>query len=300
MPQMSRGVAGRSQTRGRCCWRGRLQSSSVPSLFLRVCLSKQVSQAAADATDSSDVPSIQALPKPSRGLGFPTHRALLGRIPGKASLSEKLTVPLICVLHSLPSPGALSCSRLSPPQPRSPHHLILPSTNRLPQRPDCFAEHPSMVLPLKPGCPRGWCCPLHSTHPFLLVTVHCMCHLCQETAECWLTYVCLVWEPSLREFHLFLCLSHPPDQGFLKDSDCVLCATSHAQHGMPWASECPCMVELGAQLQFLLSEGTAPENDRVLSRPGAGARLQGGRLCRALGSAVSQGCCLSLLCALLC
>lgn len=115
----------------------------MPSLFLR-----SVKLQLTPQTLQMSPPSRPCQSLPER-TGFPTHRALLGLTPGKALLPRKLTAPLISVPHSLPSPGALSCSRLSP---TTAPHPSLPDPSQHEQTPQClgcFAEHPFMVLPLK-------------------------------------------------------------------------------------------------------------------------------------------------------
>lgn len=69
---------------------------------------------------------------------------------------------------------------------------------------------------------------------------------------------------TFGEFYSFLCLSHPSDEGLLKDSDCVWftrCPVpSPAQLGMMWASvkdaEHPIWRKVDVQLLFLQNKGT--------------------------------------------
>lgn len=80
---------------------------------------------------------------------------------------------------------------------------------------------------------------------------------------------------TFAEFYLFPCLSRPPDQGLLKDSDCVflprgLCPAQRGTAGASVCQECqhPCLLETGCSLLFLQNKGTR--------HPDGGQRVFGG------------------------
>lgn len=157
-------------------------------------------------------------------------------LPQRSSLC-----PSSCDPTSLSSPGILSCSGLPsagpipPPHPQHPQPLCWPNTPRPHhERLDSHIALAALqnIAPwsfcLKPGCPlRTPVFPRTLLRSLFWVTSHLGCPVFWQTPACRVDLVpCLGCRRqallTVGEFSVFPCVSHPAEQGLLKDSDGVL------------------------------------------------------------------------------